>query len=135
MIISIAKTLLTYFNWSKTISSFFLCSLFWVPLIAQNMISGTILSEKDEIPLIGANIEIEGTDQGVSSDLSGHFTFEVPDLETILVVSYTGYESQVVALAGRTSLTLLLSWTLLLLKVADSCCSSKWNRNKSVIHS
>ena len=41
---------------------------------AQQTISGTVLDEKNK-PIAGANIFIEGTYDGASSDDNGRFTF------------------------------------------------------------
>lgn len=68
-----------------------LCFLY-CSAISQNLITGTITDTKGT-PLIGANIFLEGTYDGASSDDLGNFSFET--LETgqqTLVVSYISFE-------------------------------------------
>lgn len=60
---------------------------------AQIEVSGTITDEKGQ-PLSGANIYLEGTYDGASSDENGSFSFETTETGTqTLVVSMLGYDS------------------------------------------
>lgn len=70
-------------------------------------ISGTVTDE-DEEPLPGVNILIKGTSEGVSTNVSGEFKLVLPSLQDTLVVSYIGYKSQNVPIAGRTELQIVL---------------------------
>lgn len=58
--------------------------------IAQKPIKGKVTGAKGE-PLAGATILIKGTKNGVTTDFDGNFTIDVPDSNSILVVSFTGY--------------------------------------------
>ena len=62
-------------------------------LLAQQTISGTVTDAKNN-PIEGANIYLEGTYDGASSDAQGKFTFETEEegLQT-LVVSMLSYET------------------------------------------
>ena len=63
-------------------------------LLAQGSLSGTLLDEKTGETLIGANIVIEGTTIGASSDFDGKYQFETdPGIYTV-VVSYIGYNDK-----------------------------------------
>lgn len=77
----------------KTIITFLL--LFISSLaISQTKISGKIIDEKNN-PIIGANVFIEGTYDGASTDVKGEFTFETSEKGSkILVVSFLSYETQ-----------------------------------------
>jgi len=61
-------------------------------LFGQTEIQGTIYDEKGD-PVIGANVFIEGSYSGSSSDQEGHFSFEF-DVKGahILVVKFMGYQ-------------------------------------------
>lgn len=60
---------------------------------AQQTISGTVLDEKSK-PIIGANIFIDGTYDGVSSDESGNFKFTTTaNGNQVLVISFLTYET------------------------------------------
>ncbi len=62
--------------------------------ISQTLISGIIKDTEGE-PLIGANIYLKGTYDGISSETDGSFQFETDEtgLQT-LVIDYMGYETQ-----------------------------------------
>ena len=62
-------------------------------LIAQTTISGTVTDDKDN-PIIGANVFLEGTYDGASSDVQGNFAFQTSEKGThTLVVSMISYET------------------------------------------
>lgn len=56
---------------------------------AQQQVSGTVRDAKGE-PVIGAGIVVEGTQNGVVTDIDGHWTLSVPTNST-LVASCIGY--------------------------------------------
>lgn len=74
------------------------------PVIQQKGISGTVSDAKSGETLIGVTILIQGTKIGTISDMEGKFSINVPGANSKLVISYIGYENQVVALAGKTKL-------------------------------
>ena len=60
----------------------------------QEIITG-IVTDKDEMPIIGANVYIEGTYDGGITDLDGSFSFKTSETEEVtLQISYLGYELQ-----------------------------------------
>lgn len=78
-----------------------LCGLLALPvwLSAQEAlhrpIRGKILSSKDSIPLIGAVIEIKGTDTRTVSDNKGEFLLAADIQNPTLIITYLGYTSGV----------------------------------------
>lgn len=64
-------------------------------LLAQRTITGTVTDDTD-MPLIGATVLVQGTTTGTITDVDGNYTLQVPEDAENLVVSYTGYETQVV---------------------------------------
>ncbi len=75
---------------------------------AQTTVSGTIL-DTDGFPLPGATILAEGTGSGTVVDLDGNFSLNVPEGVSSLIVSYTGYETQTIAIDGRSTIDVVLS--------------------------
>ncbi len=62
--------------------------------MAQTIISGQVI-EKSGAPIIGANIFIEGSYDGASTDIDGQFQFESTlKGEQVLSVSYLGYATK-----------------------------------------
>ena len=59
-------------------------------------------------PVIGASVLVKGTTNGVITDLDGNFTLsDVPQNGT-LQISYVGYKTQEVSVAGKSVLSILL---------------------------
>lgn len=86
----------------------FLCAFFSMQVLAQNQkkFTGTIVDVKGET-IIGASILIKGTSSGTVSDIDGRFLLDAPDNSTI-VVSYMGFLSQEISLAGKSSIEIVL---------------------------
>ncbi|MGB3544658.1 TonB-dependent receptor [Rubrivirga sp.] len=74
------------------------------PLATAQNVSG-IVTASDFGPVPGANIIVDGTFVGDATDVDGRFALEVDfsDGPRVLRVSYTGYETQRVTVAGPTS--------------------------------
>jgi TonB-linked SusC/RagA family outer membrane protein len=70
-------------------------------------ISGIISDEKSQ-SVIGASIILNGTSKGTVTDLDGRFSIEAPE-DGQLKISYIGYETQLISIAGRTSLKIALN--------------------------
>ncbi len=64
---------------------------------AQRTVTGTLTDNEGEA-LIGASILVEGTSTGTVTDLDGKYTLDVPEGATNLIYSYTGFETQTVAI-------------------------------------
>ena len=78
-----------------------------VQLSQEIPVRGTI---KDDlgVPLAGASVIVKGSQTGVSTDEDGAFQINVPDASAVLVVSYTGYQAQEVAVGTQTILDVTL---------------------------
>lgn len=70
------------------ISAFFIQVSLWAQ---SGVVSGTIMDNETSETLIGANIVIEGTTIGSSTDFEGKYQFEAEAGVHTLVVSYIGY--------------------------------------------
>lgn len=77
------------------------------PALAQKItVQGTVVDPAGE-PLIGASVLAQGSAVGTATDFDGNFSLDVnPDAS--LVVSYVGYNTQTVAVEGRTSIKIVL---------------------------
>lgn len=71
-------------------------------------VSGSVLLEADESPIVGATVLVEGTSLGTITDVDGRFTLSgVPASARTLLVSFIGMENQKVAITGKTLRILL----------------------------
>lgn len=87
-------------------------------LSSQNTIlTGKVTSTGDGKPLIGATVQLKGTNIGAVADLDGNYILNVPPISglffdkeasTTLVASYQGYQTQEVALQGRTQVDFVM---------------------------
>ncbi len=75
-------------------------------MIQTRPVKGTIVDVNGE-PIIGASVQVKGTNTGVISDMNGNFTVEAASNAT-LVVSYIGYKTQEISLKGKTSVSIVL---------------------------
>ena len=65
-------------------------------VLAQTKVTGTVYSQEDGQPIIGAAVKVDGTSTGMLTDVNGKFTLTLPDGKTTLTISYLGYESKTV---------------------------------------
>ena len=64
--------------------------------MAQTTVKGTVISQDDGQPIIGAAVQVVGTKTGLLTDMNGQFTITLPAGKTQLQVSYLGMQSQTV---------------------------------------
>lgn len=76
-------------------------------VFAQTSVKGVVLEPSGE-PAIGATVMEKGTSVGAATDFDGNFAIKVTKPDAVLVISYVGMETQEVALAGRTDITVTL---------------------------
>ncbi|MEW2922764.1 TonB-dependent receptor [Muricauda sp. ANG21] len=75
----------------KFLSFLLFLALTWTS-VAQEIINGTVTDTKGN-PIMGANVYLEGTYDGTSTDVEGHFRFETTETGTqTLVISIMAYE-------------------------------------------
>ena len=75
-------------------------------IYAQQKITGLIKDSNNEF-LPGANIIEKGTSNGTNSDFNGAFALNVKD-NAILIISYSGFETQEVPVNGNSNFTIIL---------------------------
>ncbi|WP_446051379.1 SusC/RagA family TonB-linked outer membrane protein [Zobellia laminariae] len=73
----------------------------------QQSITGVITDEMG-VPLAGANVVEKGTTNGVTADFDGNFSLEPSSDDAILVVSYIGFATKEIPVAGQTTLNIKL---------------------------
>lgn len=74
---------------------------------AQRTISGSVTDDAGQA-MIGATVLAKGTTAGKVTDVNGRFTLDIPAGADVLVVSYTGYLTQEVSIAGLQSVNIVL---------------------------
>lgn len=74
----------------------------------QTIVSGQI-TDSEGTPLPGANIVEKGTTNGVTADFDGNFSLNLNDSNAILVISYIGFATKEIPVAGQTNILISLS--------------------------
>ncbi|MFK7981348.1 MAG: SusC/RagA family TonB-linked outer membrane protein [Saprospiraceae bacterium] len=94
----------------------FLSLLMVLPLtiFSQIQVKGNVTSNEGE-PLIGATVMLKNTATGTITDFDGNYVLDLPDDNGVLMISYTGYLDQEVAINGQKLINVVLpvSQTLL----------------------
>lgn len=92
-------------EWILTVFSLLLC----LSTFAQTKsISGTVLDDQNQ-PLPGASVKAKSGTGSASTDVNGRFKFNVPANEQTLVVSFVGFNTQEVRIAGQTNVTIKMA--------------------------
>ena len=72
-------------------------------------VSGKVTSSIDGMSVPGVTIVVKGTQIGAITDVNGDYNIEVPGNDAVLVFSYVGYETQEVAVEGRSIINIELN--------------------------
>ncbi|MDQ3681899.1 MAG: TonB-dependent receptor [Bacteroidota bacterium] len=85
--------------------------LFFVSFISiaqQKTVSGKVTDAKNE-PVSGASILVKGTNTGTTTDEQGLFTIAVPNDQSVLNISYVGFETKEVRVGSESNLNVSLA--------------------------
>jgi iron complex outermembrane receptor protein len=83
----------------------FLCLLFQLQLIAQNMITGKVIDTKTGNALAGASVKVRGSNTGVTTNNDGIFRMAVQRAD-VLQISMIGYKTQEVQVGAEYQITI-----------------------------
>ena len=75
------------------VSIFFLCLTAFASFAQSGPVTGMVVDEKGE-PLIGVTVKVSDTSIGVSTDIAGKFSINLPSKKGKLDLSYVGYGTQ-----------------------------------------
>ena len=71
------------------------CLSLGVTIAQISKVTGVVISEEDDLPIVGASILVKGTTVGALTDLDGKFVLtNIPANSKTIVVSYVGMETQ-----------------------------------------
>ncbi len=78
-----------------------------VSAFAQKTVTGVVVDELGD-PIIGANVVIKGSQEGTMTDADGNFTLRNVSDNAVLKVSFMGYATQEVSVAGKSKISVTL---------------------------
>ncbi|MEA4985847.1 TonB-dependent receptor SusC [bioreactor metagenome] len=90
------KNLMCKNHFLKIIFTILLLHFSIIVFSQQNIVSGTVV-DVDKTPIIGVNIFIKGTDQGVITDINGKYSIRIESSDDILIFRYVGMQTQEIA--------------------------------------
>lgn len=73
----------------------------------KHKVTGIVTSATDNSPLAGVSVQVKGTTTGTISGIDGSFSVEVSDND-VLVMSFLGFLTEEVSVAGQTKITVTL---------------------------
>ena len=76
--------------------------------IQQVTITGTVTDASTGEAMPGVNVLVRGTTLGALTDLGGKFSLTVPDANAVLVISFIGYDTQEMPVAGRSTVNIAM---------------------------
>ena len=105
------KELFSY-SYNKSLKALFIMFLLFTftNLQAQDNItvSGVVTEGDSTVSLPGVSIMVKGTTKGTSTDFDGKFTLRNISSNSVLIISYLGYATKEVKVAGRTNIKVSL---------------------------
>ena len=75
--------------------------------IQPQKITGTVVDAESNQPLPGVSIQMEGTTNGVITDIEGKYSIDAPQ-NSVLVFSFVGYLSEKVTVSGQSNIDVKL---------------------------
>ena len=94
-------------NFSIRLALISLFMLISATMMAQVTVTGSVIDMQGE-PIVGASVRESGTRSAAVTDVDGKYAINVQDANAILNVSFIGYQSQTVRIAGRRLVTITL---------------------------
>lgn len=94
----------------KTMYQKFLLFLLMLPLsvLAQSTVTGTVSESATGLPIPGANVIVEGTNNGTTTDIDGNYTLNGVSAGNRIVFSFIGFANQVVEYTGQATINVSL---------------------------
>ena len=89
---------------------------FSLPLNAQNGKVTGCITDSDGLPVIGASILVKGTTNGIISDLDGNYILENVPMESTLIYSFVGYDTQNIVYKGQSKIDVQLKTSAIALE-------------------
>ncbi len=67
----------------------------------QQEVRGTVVSDKDDMPLGGVNVMVKGSQEGTITDFDGNYELTITNPDATLVFSFIGFKTNEVPINGR----------------------------------
>jgi TonB-linked SusC/RagA family outer membrane protein len=94
------------------LGTFFLIFMSNVSLAQQRTVTGTVTGSRDDLPLPGANVVVQGTTTGVITDLDGNYSLGILEGDVSIQFSFIGYTPQVIPVGNSTIINVIMTPSL-----------------------
>ena len=74
----------------------------------ERVITGKVTAKEDGQGVPGANVIIKGTTRGANTDVDGNFTLALATGDSVLVISFVGYQTQTVSIGAQTNINVIV---------------------------
>ena len=119
-------------NKSLKILSVFFATFMSLYSYGQSMIvKGKVVDEKG-VPLIGVTIIEDGINNGAATDFDGNYVLNVQSPDANLAVSYIGFETQIIAVKGESTVNIIMIEDLESLEEVQVVAFSKQKKNSVI---
>lgn len=95
-------------NLQKALMAFSMLFLSLVSISQDRVITGKVTDSKDGSALSGVSVSVKGTTTGTQTDVNGEYRISVNSSATTLIFSSIGYNSQELAIEGKTQINVNL---------------------------
>jgi len=95
----------------KKFTLFILSLLFLGTFMANaqtKVITGTVISSEDQLPIPGVSVSVAGTTLGTVTDIDGAFSLKIPEDAKALVASFVGMKTQTIELGSVSDVKIAL---------------------------
>jgi iron complex outermembrane receptor protein len=94
--------------WRRALSTLLMFGFAISVVCAQERTITGQVTAQGEGPLAGVNIVLQGTTQGIQSDVNGNFSIKVPGPDAVLVFSFISFTTQNVTVGNQTKIDVVL---------------------------
>ncbi|WP_158280756.1 SusC/RagA family TonB-linked outer membrane protein [Pararcticibacter amylolyticus] len=77
--------------------------------VKDRVITGTVVSEDDGIPLPGVSVKVKGAARGVTTNANGYYSISVPGDGSVLQFAYVGFKTKEIAVSSGSEFNVKLS--------------------------
>ncbi|MDN5201085.1 SusC/RagA family TonB-linked outer membrane protein [Fulvivirgaceae bacterium BMA10] len=95
-------------KWKLLLVMFCSLCIFSSAIAQQATVSGKITSAEDDSSVPGVSILLKGTSIGTVTDSDGNYKLSIPSSDGILTISFIGFETQEIEIAGRSTINVVL---------------------------
>ena len=88
---------------------FFVLAFAGLVAMAQNTVTGNVMSAADDEPMIGASVLVKGSPTGTMTDFDGNFTLKNVPADATLIFSAVGYERIEVPVNGQSVINVTMN--------------------------